>query len=226
MTVLDALVFAAFKALTARRLPAARLGGYLLLWPGMDPAPFAATAPSAGADLVLGGLCRAAAGAGLLLLPASTPWIDAPRRLLGAALLVHFGLCDVVAGAWRLRGVAVERLFDRPWASESLGEFWGRRWNRAFSAVTRDRVYRPTARRWGRRAGLLAAFLFSGLLHDLLLSVPARGGWGLPTLYFLLQGVLTALEGRRRPGRAWTAFRVLAPLPLLFHPWFLRAIVT
>jgi alginate O-acetyltransferase complex protein AlgI len=226
MSVLVAMVFAAFKALTARRLPAARLGGYLLLWPGMDPAPFAATKERSGSDLVAGGLLRALAGGLLLGMPTSTPWIDAPRRLLGAALLVHFGLCDVLAGAWRLRGVAVERLFDRPWASESLSEFWGRRWNRAFSVVTRDWIYRPTSRRWGRGAGLLASFLFSGLLHDLLLSVPARGGWGLPTLYFLLHGVLTALEGRRRPGRLWTAFWVLAPLPLLFHPWFLRAIVT
>jgi alginate O-acetyltransferase complex protein AlgI len=225
MSALVAAVFAAFKLLTARRLPPLRLAGYLALWPGMDPAPFAATGAKSGADLVAAGLLKAAVGSLLLAFPAGTPWIDVPRQLLGVALLVHFGLCDVLAGAWRLRGVGVERLFDRPWAATSLSEFWGRRWNRAFSAVARERVYRPAAARWGRRSGLLASFAFSGLVHELLLSVPARGGWGLPTLYFLLHGLLTASEGGRRRGRAWTAFWVLAPLPLLFHPWFLRAIL-
>lgn len=226
MTALVALVFAAFKAATIRPLPPARLAGYLALWPGMDPAPFATTRKSEGAGLLIEGTAKAAVGALLLALPTAPSWLDVPRKLLGVALLAHFGLCDVLAGAWRLRGVAVERLFDRPWASTSLSEFWGRRWNRAFSAVARERVFRPTARRWGRGAGLLASFLFSGLLHELLLSVPARGGWGLPTAYFLLHGLLAASERGRAPGRAWTAFWVLAPLPLLFHPWFVRAILS
>jgi alginate O-acetyltransferase complex protein AlgI len=223
MLALTGLVFAAFKAMTARPLPPLRMAAYLALWPGMDPAPFAAVAPPRGADLVLGGLLRAAAGALLLGVRAGEPWIDVPRVLLGVALLVHLGLCDALAGIWRLRGVDVERLFDRPWASRTLAEFWGRRWDRAFSAVARERIYRPVARRWGRSAGLAAAFLFSGLVHELLLSVPARGGWGLPTAYFLLHGLLTAREGRG--GRARTWFWILAPLPLLFHPWFIRAIL-
>lgn len=208
LCVLTAAVFAAFKAVSLRRLPAPRLAGYLALWPGMDPAPFAATTLPAGGGLVLEGLLRAAAGALLLAVRAGTPWIDVPRILAGFGLLVHFGLCDVLAGAWRLRGVGVERLFDRPWAATSLREFWGRRWNRAFSAVARERVYRPVARLRGRTAGLLAAFVFSGLVHELLLSVPARGGWGLPTAYFLLQGLGVVLG--RPAGRAGTALWVVA----------------
>jgi len=111
-------------------------------------------------------------------------------------------------------------------AARSLGEFWGRRWNLAFTAVARDRIFKPVARRWGAGWGTMATFAFSGLLHDLLISVPAGGGYGLPTLYFLLQGGLVLAERRWRiEGRAWALFWLAAPVPLLFHPPFLGAII-
>lgn len=226
MALLTAGVYLAFKASTWRPLPAARAAGYLLLWPGMDPEPFrrAATAPDEG--LLAGGAVRALAGVLLLALPPGPPLLDALRRLAGAGLLVHFGLCDVLAAAWRRQGVAVERLFDRPAASRTLAEFWGRRWNRAFSTVARERVFRPLARRWGTGAAGMAAFAFSGLVHELLLSVPAGGGYGGPTAYFLLHGFLVARERRRaEPSRLRTLAWVVLPSPLLFHPPFVRAVL-
>ncbi len=226
MVLAVAAVYAAFKAATIVRLAPARALGYLAFWPGMDPRPFARTEPSPGAGLAAWGLLKMSLGASLLLLHAGIPALDVPRVFLGVGLLVHFGLCDVLAGLWRLRGVPVERLFVNPAASRSLGEFWGRRWNLAFSAVARRRVFKPVARRWGATAGVLATFAFSGLLHDLLISVPAGGGYGLPSLYFMLHGALVVVERRGAPtGRLWALFWVLAPLPLLFHPPFLRAIV-
>jgi alginate O-acetyltransferase complex protein AlgI len=219
-------VYVVFKAATWVRLAPARAAGYLALWPGMDPRPFALRAPPEGAPLALWGVAKMALGALLLLAHAGVPALDALRVFLGAGLLVHFGLCDALAGLWRLRGVPVERLFVNPAASRSLGEFWGRRWNRAFSAVARDRVFKPVARRWGGAAGILATFAFSGILHDLLISLPAGAGYGLPSAYFLLHGGLVLAERRwGLGGRAWTILWVLAPLPLLFHPPFIRAIV-
>jgi alginate O-acetyltransferase complex protein AlgI len=219
-------VYVAFKAATFLRLAPGRALGYLVLWPGMDPRPFARSAPPAGPGLAAWGLAKMAFGAGLLLVGAGVPAVDVPRVLLGVGLLVHSGLCDVLAGLWRLRGVAVERLFENPAASRTLGEFWGRRWNRAFSAVARERVFRPVARRWGTSAGVGASFAFSGLLHELLISVPAGGGYGLPFLYFSLHGLLVLAERRwGLGGRIWTLSWILGPLPLLFHPPFLRAIV-
>jgi alginate O-acetyltransferase complex protein AlgI len=221
-----AIVYGAFKAMTTRRLALGRALGYWTLWPGMDARPFAETRPPEGPGLMAWGAVKMALGAACLLLRTGRPEIDVILIFLGIGLLVHFGICDVLAGFWRARGVAVERLFVNPVASRSLGEFWGRRWNLAFHAVARDFVFRPVARRRGAAAGILATFLFSGLLHEVLLSVPAGGGYGLPTGYFLLHGLLVLAERRwNLKGRVWTLFWVLAPAPLLFHPWFVRAVV-
>jgi alginate O-acetyltransferase complex protein AlgI len=226
MVLLVALVFVAFKALTMRRLALGRALGYWALWPGMDPRPFAHTAPASGSGLLAWGLAKMAAGGALLAVRVGLPALDVMRVFTGIGLLVHFGFCDVLAGFWRLRGVRVERLFVNPLASRTLGEFWGRRWNLAFHAVAKDYVFRPASRRWGPGAGVLLTFVFSGVLHELLLSVPAGGGYGLPFAYFVLHGVLVMAERRfGLGGRVWTLFWVLAPSPLLFHPWVVRALI-
>lgn len=220
------LVYLSFKALTTRRLAFGRALGYWTLWPGMDSKPFAETVPGTGPGLLLWGLLKMAAGGALFLLRTGAPAIDVLRVLAGIGLLVHFGVCDVLAGFWRMRVVAVDRLFVSPLTARSLGEFWGRRWNLAFHTVAKDYVFRPAARRWGPAAGVGLTFVFSGLLHELLLSVPAGGGYGFPLAYFVLQGLLVLAERRWGiTGRVWTLAWVLAPSPLLFHPWFVRALI-
>ena len=82
---------------------------------------------------------------------------------------------------------------------------------------------------------MAAVFLFSGVLHDLAISVPARAGYGLPTLYFLLQAIGVEIErsafGRRwhlrggLPGWLFAATLILVPVCLLFHPPFIRHVV-
>lgn len=232
MTPLDRMalgvgaVFVAFKALSMRRLAPGRALGYWALWPGMDSRPFAVTAPRSGAGLLAWGILKMASGALLLSVRSGVPALDVLRVFAGIGLLVHFGVCDALAGFWRMRGVPVGRLFVNPLASTTLGEFWGRRWNLAFHAVAKDLVFRPAARRWGAAAGILLTFAFSGALHELLLSLPAGGGYGLPFAYFLLHGLLVLAERRWAiRGRVWTLLGLLGPAPLLFHPWFLRAFI-
>lgn len=222
-----AVTYGAFKALSFRRLAPARSIAYAALWPGMDPRPFTETRAPEGEGLMAWGACKMAFGAALLLFGRTGHvWIDSCAVLLGIGFLVHLGFLDVLAGFWRLRGIPVERLFVNPVAARSVGEFWGRRWNLAFSAVARERVFKPVARRWGGGWGVMATFAFSGLVHDLLLSLPAGAGYGRPTAYFLLQGGLVLAERRwGLAGRAWTLLGLALPLPLLFHPPFLRAIV-
>jgi alginate O-acetyltransferase complex protein AlgI len=154
--------------------------------------------------------------------------------LPGLSLLLHFCLCNLLAAAWRLRGVACDALFREPWRSQSLAEFWSRRWNLAFSQMTAIAVYRPLAERWGRGAALMAGFVVSGLLHEMAISMPVRAGFGMPLLYFMIHGVLVLVErelerrGRRLSGwvgRTWAAVWLVAPLPLLFHRHFVAQVI-
>jgi alginate O-acetyltransferase complex protein AlgI len=177
----------------------------------------------------------------MLVMLARLAWTSSGSRLLasilllpGLSLLLHFGLCNLLAGAWRLRGVACDALFRAPLRSRDLGEFWARRWNLAFSEMTAVAVYRPLAERLGRGPALMAGFALSGLLHEMAISVPVRAGFGLPLLYFVLQGALVLAErgraraGQRRsgwPGRAWMLFWLALPLPMLFHRPFLAGVI-
>ena len=212
----------AFKLVS---LPRRRVFPFLFLWPGMSPGPWEGTRrPDAtGLRLIGRGVAAMAVGACFAsLIPPSPVWLKPWLSIFAFLATIHLGLFDVMAGAWRRAGLPVERICPDPWLSGSLTEFWGARWNRAFHAVASDRVFRPAARRWGIAAGVAAAFLFSGLMHELCISLPAGGGWGGPTLYFALHGVLVLLEKRRliRSNRLTTAAWVLLPLPLLFHAPF------
>lgn len=223
--------------------------GFATLWPGMRPRLFATagSGPLPGAAALLQqGLKRIGAGLALVLLARqlanaapsamALAWLATAALLAGLSLLVHFGLFNVAAGLWRLAGVDCRPLFRAPLAARSLGDFWGRRWNLAFCEMTTVAVYRPVAARCGRPTATCAAFLFSGLLHELAISVPVQAGYGLPTLYFALHGGLVLVEqALERRGWAitrlgwlahvWTLAWLALPLPLLFHPWFLEGVV-
>jgi hypothetical protein len=114
--------------------------------------------------------------------------------------------------------------------ASNLADFWGRRWNTAFRDLAYRLVLLPVMRRAGPTAALVAVFLFSGLVHDFVISVSARGGYGLPTLYFLIQAAGTLLQRspiarRLRLESGWRGWAVamivvFAPAGLLFHePW-------
>jgi hypothetical protein len=155
--------------------------------------------------------------------------------MIGIVLLLHFGLFHLLALAWRRAGVNATPLMCRPLASTSLADFWSGRWNTAFNAVARDLVFRPLAPRLGGTAALIVVFLVSGLVHEAVISLPARAGYGLPTAYFALQAMGVALERSawgRRLGlghgiRGWSFVMVCAGLPafFLFHPPFVRNVI-
>lgn len=146
--------------------------------------------------------------------------------LVAMLCLLHFGFFDLLAFFWARIGLPVERIMQAPWRAASLAEFWGQRWNRAFSDWARVHVFRPLVRRWGTACGTLAGFLASGFAHELVVSFPAGAGWGMPTLYFLLQGggVLAQRKWKQCRGRVITLAAVLLPAPMLFHPPFIREV--
>jgi alginate O-acetyltransferase complex protein AlgI len=225
---------------------------FAALWPGMRPAIFASLGGPArpGAWQLLGsGALRIGLGVGLVVaarwlwlrfdsgLGGDVVLVLATMLLLtGLSLVLHFGLFNLLAGAWRLAGADCKRLFRAPLLSTSLAEFWGRRWNLAFTEMTAQVVYRPLAVRLGKGPAILSAFLFSGVLHELAISLPVRAGFGLPLAYFILHGILVLSEGALaragRPvdrhawlGRSWTLAWLVLPLPMLFHLPFLRGVV-
>lgn len=116
-----------------------------------------------------------------------------------------------------------------------MSEFWGRRWNTAFRDLAHRFLFRPLATRFGPRAGVAAGFVFSGIVHDMVISLPAGGGYGGPTLYFTVQAFGLATERSRAGkrvglvtgwrGRAFTASVVVGPAFVLFHPPFVHEVV-
>jgi hypothetical protein len=221
-----------------------RLLAFFFIWPGTRPEPFLSPGSSpalAWRRLLLTGCCHATTGSLILwvairsvagVLPG---WAVAWLGMAGLSLLSHFGLFDLLAACWRALGVPVEKQFQAPIRATSLADFWGRRWNRAFADFARALVVRPLARRMGPRAAGLAAFVVSGLVHELAITLPAHGGYGGPTLYFLIQGAFAQAEAlrpirrrlRRYPilGWIWTVTVVLGPAPLLFPAPFLDHVV-
>ena len=222
--------------------PLWRTLAWFLLWPGMDARAFFRSADSAVRAPAewLAALLKLALGIALI-------WIVGPRWFAGEPVLfgwvgmigiifcLHFGLFHLMSLAWRACGVNAPHIMNRPLAATSLAEFWGERWNKGFSIPARRFLFAPIARRVGAGAASIAVFVVSGLMHELVISVPARGGYGLPTAYFVLQGVGVWFE-RTTPGRAlglgaglrgwlFTVLLAAGPAFWLFHPPFVRNVI-
>jgi predicted DCC family thiol-disulfide oxidoreductase YuxK len=217
--------------------------GFLFGWIGMDAEDFLAkdNAPEtpratewlfASLKIFVGAiLIWVAARMALTVNPLLAGWTG----LLGFVFLLHFGFFHLLALAWRAAGVHATPLMRAPLLARSLGEFWGRRWNTAFHQLTTGFLFQPLRGVVEVRTATMLAFLASGLTHDLVISVPARGGYGLPTLYFLLQGAGVLFQhtkiarqchlDRGIPGRLFTILVAAGPAFWLFHPPFIRHVI-
>jgi alginate O-acetyltransferase complex protein AlgI len=155
--------------------------------------------------------------------------------MLGLILLLHFGTFHLIALFWQAMGVDAQPIMAKPILSQSLAEFWGKRWNLGFRQLAHEFIFRPAQKRVGVTAASMLVFLASGLIHDLVISVPARAGYGLPTVYFLLQGIGVAIErsalGRRiglqkaLTGRTFAVLITALPAFWLFHPPFVLRVI-
>jgi hypothetical protein len=160
MWLIAAAIYFSFKWLAWRssRVPAdslARKTAWWLGWMRMDPAEFL------GSDVLPADYrptwaeWRYAAGnvaAGVLLFALGSACVAGDWPLLGGwcgmfglVLMLHFGVFHLISCAWRSAGVKALPLMNRPLCSTSLGEFWGRRWNRAFHDTAYAALFRPLA---------------------------------------------------------------------------------
>ena len=110
--------------------------------------------------------------------------------------MLHFGIFGLLAIFWQSMGFRAAPIMNTPIASLSVAEFWGRRWNSGFRDLAHPLLFVPLSHKLGAGAGLWASFAVSGLLHELVISVPAGGGYGLPTMYFLIQALGICVERR------------------------------
>jgi alginate O-acetyltransferase complex protein AlgI len=247
MWLLALAIYAGCKWLTWRRTPVAgapwwKHAGYLLAWPGLDAAAFLTGQLPAKERPRVGEWARATlrllAGAALFwgaakVVPRDDELLLGWLGMIGVVLMLHFGAFQLLSCVWRAAGVPARPLMERPWAATRVSAFW-QRWNTAFHDLTHRFLFRTLAARLGPRWGLAAGFLFSGIVHDLVISVPAGGGYGGPTLFFAIQALAILLE-RSRLGRSiglgggwvgwlFTALVLVVPAPLLFHPPFVRGV--
>ena len=247
MWALAGSIYFGCKWLTWRRTRADGIrwwkhAGYLIAWPGLDAAAFltqSATVPPTGREWSAAGL-KSSMGlalffAGPAFAPTDNPYLVGWIGMVGTVLALHFGLFHMLSCAWRRVGVNARPLMDNPLRSESVTEFWGRRWNTAFRDLTHRFLFRPLMPWLGARGAIFGGFLFSGLVHDVVISLPARGGYGGPTLFFASQALAMLFErsaagrrfglGRGIAGRIFTAAVLLSPLYFLFHPAFVERIM-
>ncbi len=155
--------------------------------------------------------------------------------MVGFIFMLHFGLFALLSLFWRGQGIDAAPLMKCPIAANSLHDFWGRRWNAGFHDIVFGLFFVPLARRFGTATAALGTFFISGLLHELVITVPAGAGYGLPTLYFTLQGVGLMIERRRMraacrltrswPGRVFAWAFVVLPIFALFPPVFVERVM-
>lgn len=136
-------------------------------------------------------------------------------------------------------GMELEPASDEPYLAASLGEFWGRRWNLTVNGILREAVFRPVraaaaavvGRETAAVIGVVAAFVVSGLMHELLFWYVSRAApsWEM-TMFFVVHGVCVVAEfgvmgkkkRRRLPwfvtGPATVGFVIATSFWLFFPP--------
>ena len=156
---------------------------------------------------------------------AAGPAVILATALFGLQILCDFsGYTDIARGSARLLGIELMENFKRPYAAESIREFW-RRWHISLTSWFTDYVYIPLG---GSRRGLprrifnvLIVFLLSGLWHG--------AGWtfvvwgGIHGLYMALELLLD--RGKiPRAGTLSCFLRRVRTFALLSFAWlFFRA---
>ncbi|XP_057486223.1 probable long-chain-alcohol O-fatty-acyltransferase 5 [Actinidia eriantha] len=137
-------------------------------------------------------------------------------------------LATIAFLARAILGLELEPQFNEPYLATSLQDFWGRRWNLVVSSILRPTVYKPiwsismglVGRTWAPLPAIVASFLVSGLMHEVIFFylTRARPTWEV-MWFFVLHGVCTAAEVavKKAVGNRWRLHRVVSgPLTVGF----------
>ena len=216
---------------------------YLFGWVGMNPDPFLKASAQKirqwNSSLFIRGVRNLLIGALLffgvhysdthLHFYYKIPWLLQSWIIcVGLIMILHFGVFHLLAWFWQGMGYSVKPIMSNPLVSQKISEFWGGRWNIAFKHIVSPFLFMPLKRKLGPSWGVFYTFLFSGLIHELAISLPAGAGYGLPTLYFLIQAVGMRIERLNLswlPEKLFTYMVVIGPAFILFHPPFMKEII-
>ncbi|KAL6284124.1 hypothetical protein ACE6H2_015053 [Prunus campanulata] len=104
-----------------------------------------------------------------------------PNILLGQYCCMLYLFVDIIVGLSNatmraLLGMQLESPSNEPYLSTSLQDFWGRRWNLMVTNTLRHTVHKPMRSametflgpKWAPLPAVLATFLVSGLMHELI----------------------------------------------------------
>ncbi len=150
------------------------------------------------------------------------------RTLVGGAslYLTVDAVAHVVTSLCLLAGMHLETLHDRPILARSVGEFWGKRWNRPTSVWLQEHAFRPVTARAGARVGLMATFALSGLVHVIPIWIASSLANAVTMgSFFIVQGGAVLVDSRLRVsrarpalGRALTVLFFVGTGPLFVEP--------
>lgn len=244
LVIVKTTVLIDFRRRLPRPLHVSEILCWYLTWPGLNAREFWATRPAntehvqprewiaAIVKTLLGAACLVwLTPQAITVSPLFAGWI----AMVGIVVVLHFGAFHVLALVWRDLGRQVRPIMHQPLLATSVGDFWSNRWNLAFRDFANQFVMRPVARRWDGVTAMWTCFAFSGLIHELAISVPARAGYGLPMAYFLLQAAGAWFErsswgqklGLRSGLKGWLFACLLIgpPAYFLFHPPFVLNVI-
>jgi hypothetical protein len=161
-----------------------------------------------------------------LALPAPGGWLLRCAAGLGFAYTGVAGALGLFEFVYRACGLRPPIFHQQPILATSVGEFWGRRWNRIVGSWLFAAFYRPLAARGQPGWGLIAAFVASAVLHLYFTwAAVGLGAGARMALFFVLQLPPLWLERRlaqsRWPSparRLWTLGWLGLCSPLFVEP--------
>ncbi|KAH0716054.1 hypothetical protein KY290_009011 [Solanum tuberosum] len=119
-------------------------------------------------------------------------------------IMLEIILNMVSSAVRRVSRVDLDPPFNEPYLTSSLQDFWGKRWNLMVSNILRLTVYDPVhlfvadriPRKWAPIPAVLATFIVSGLVHELLLYyiIERLKPSGEAMIFFLIHGVALSVE--------------------------------
>ncbi|TDL23297.1 hypothetical protein BD410DRAFT_747373 [Rickenella mellea] len=157
----------------------------------------------------------------------------------GTAFIAGFGMVyDIITliavGLFGHKLSSWPPVFDNPWVSESLHEYWAKRWHQLLRQTFLVYGGYPGLLIGGKFGLVIGTFLASGFYHECAAYAMGRPWEWRPIIFFLLQGCCIILErvwrqvtGRRVggwAGTAWVYFCIMVLGQICVDSWHSRGL--